>query len=186
LTDTFQPGPDAEPIDDAPLDDRHSDKATVRRVVWFVAAIVVLLLLRTFVAEPVRVRGDSMEPTLPPGAVLVIDKATFHARDPHRGDVVVASDPRNGASIVKRVVATGGDSVGIDDGVLIVNDVPVVENYIDNHDMDGYYFGPDKVPAGNVFLLGDNRADSVDSRAFGPVPIDSINGRVLMKIWPIG
>jgi signal peptidase I len=98
----------------------------------------------------------------------------------------VTNDPRTGELIVKRVVATAGDSVGIENGLLIVNGRTVAENYVDNHDMDGFYFGPDTVPPGQVFLLGDNRAESVDSRAFGPVAVGSIEGRVLMRIWPIG
>ena len=179
MTDTIEPQVDDEPI---PRDDR----STVRRVVWFLAIVVLLLLVRGFVVEPVRVHGNSMEPTLPAGAVLVIDKVTLHARDPRRGDVIVTNDPRTGELIVKRVVATAGDSVGIENGLLIVNGRTVAENYVDNHDMDGFYFGPDTVPPGQVFLLGDNRAESVDSRAFGPVAVGSIEGRVLMRIWPIG
>jgi len=181
LTETIEPQ-----VDDSPGGDASDDRSTVRRVAWFVGIVVVLLLVRTFVVEPVRVHGNSMEPTLPAGAVLVIDKLTFHARDPQRGDVIVTSDPRTGELIVKRIVATEGDSVGIENGVLIVNGQRVVENYVDNHDMDGFYFGPDTVPSGHVFLLGDNRADSVDSRAFGPVAIGSIDGRVLTKVWPLG
>ena len=58
-----------------------------------------------------------------------------------------------------------------------------IEDYIENSGMDGFFFGPDVVPAGHVFLLGDNRADSVDSRAFGPVAVDDIEGRVLARLW---
>jgi signal peptidase I len=162
------------------------DARTTRRVLWFAAAVGAMLLIHSFVVEPVRVRSDSMEPTVPSGAVLLIDKVTLHTRDPHRGEVVVASDPRTGASIVKRIVAIGGDSVGIDNGQLFVNGVKVTERYIDNAGMDGFYFGPDVVPPGHVFLLGDNRAISEDSRAFGPVDVDAIDGRLLATLWPLG
>ena len=127
-----------------------------------------------------------MVPTLQPGAVLLIDKLTYLAREPRRGDVVVATDPRNGASIVKRVVAVGGDSVGIENGSLVVNGSSVVEKYIDNDNMGGFYFGPDVVPDGTVFVLGDNRDTSEDSRTFGPIDVDDIDGRVLTTIWPLG
>jgi signal peptidase I len=175
--------PDA---DDEELEEQSDDATTVRRILWFAAVIVALLLIRSFVVEPVRVRSDSMEPTLPSGAVLLIDKLTYLTRGPDRGDVVVALDPRTGESIVKRVVAVGGDSVGIEDGQLIVNGDPVVENYIDNDEMDGFFTGPDVVPAGDVYLLGDNRDTSEDSRAFGTIDVDAIEGRVLITIWPFG
>ncbi len=168
------------------LDRPSDDSTTLRRVVLFAAVIAVLLLVRTFVLEPVRVRSDSMAPALSPGAMLLIDKATFHTRDPRRGEIVVAIDPRNGGSIIKRVVAVGGDSVGIENGVLVVNGAAVAEPHVDNENMGGYYFGPDAVPAGYVFLLGDNRDTSEDSRAFGPVAVDDIDGKVLAKIWPPG
>ena len=172
--------------DEADLGQAHDERTTIRRIAWFAGAIVLLLLVRGFVAEPVRVHGDSMEPTLPAGALLLVDKVTFHTRDPHRGDVVVTSDPRNGGSIVKRVVAIAGDSVGIDDGALMVNGVRVIESYVDNTGMEGFYFGPDLVPSGHVFLLGDKRLDSVDSRAFGPVAVDDLDGKLLTTLWPPG
>jgi signal peptidase I len=167
---------------DPPLD----DTATVRRVLLFAGVIAVLLLVRSFALEPVRVRSDSMAPALSPGAMLLIDKVTFRVRDPHRGEIVVAVDPRTGDSIIKRVVAVGGDSVGIEDGQLVLNGKPVVEDYVDNENMDGFYTGPDVVPAGAVFLLGDNRDTSEDSRTFGAVDVDDIEGKVLAKVWPPG
>ncbi len=180
MTATLEPEADEEDLD------RPSDDAsTIRRVLWFAGLIIALLLVRGFVVEPVRVRSDSMEPTLPAGAVLLIDKVSFVARQPRRGDIVVTDDPRTGEAIVKRVVAIAGDSVGIDDGQLIVNGANVIEDYIDNDNMDGFFTGPDVVPAGHVFLLGDNRDTSSDSRAFGPVPIDDLDGRVLATIWPL-
>jgi signal peptidase I len=172
--------------DEEDLDPPSDDVRTIRRVLWFAAAIVALLLVRSFVVEPVRVRSDSMEPTVPAGAVLLIDKVTYDVRDPRRGELIVVADPRTGEAIVKRVVAVAGDSVGIENGLLTLNGTGVVENYIDNDNMGGYFFGPDVVPAGDVFLLGDNRDTSADSRLFGPVAIDQIEGRVLAKIWPPG
>lgn len=165
---------------------RPSDVLTARRVLWFAAAIAALLLAQLFAVEPVRVRSNSMAPSLPSGAVLIVDKLTYHVREPRRGDVIVTNDPRTGESIVKRVVAIGGDSVGLDDGALVVNGARVIEHDIDNAGMQGFYFGPDIVPPGDVFVLGDNRADSIDSRTFGPIAVDDIDGRVVGKIWPFG
>jgi len=162
------------------------DRATLRRIGWFALVIGTLVALRTFVAEPVRVQSDSMAPTLRSGAAVVIDKLSFRWRDPRRGEIVTASDPGTGEPIVKRVVAVGGDHIGIEDGRLVRNGAPVDESYIDNTDMDGYYFGPVTVPSGEVFLLGDHRADSVDSRRYGTVPVGDLEGRLLVALWGRG
>jgi signal peptidase I len=178
--------PDAEDAGDDEIDHPEHETNSSRRLLWFVVTLAVLLLLHSFVVEPVRVRSDSMEPTVPSGAILLIDKISTRIRDPHRGEIVVTSDPQTGASIVKRVVAIAGDLIGIDNGQLVVNGVKVVEPYINNDEMGGFYFGPDLVPAGHVFLLGDNRASSHDSRSFGPVDVDAIDGRLLATMWPVG
>ena len=172
-----------EPEESTPAAD---DPRTTRRLLWFSATLVALVLAAMFVVEPVRVRSTSMQPTLRSGAVVLIDKVTLRLRDPRRGEVVVTHDPRTGESIVKRVVAVAGDSVGIDNGSLTINGSPVRESYVDNSGMEGFYFGPIVVPHGRVFLLGDGRADSIDSRSFGPVAIGDIDGRVMTTIWPFG
>ena len=92
--------------------------------------------------------------------------------------------PASGDLVIKRVVAVGGQTVGIADGVLKVDGMPVPEPYVDRALVDGTYFGPVRVPPGSVFLLGDQRLGSVDSRSFGPVPVGSIVGRVALRVWP--
>ena len=153
---------------------------------WIVAGLVVVLVVcvQWLVVEPATVRGDSMAPTLRPGEHLAIDKLTYRFRAPRVGELVIAHDPSGGGTIVKRVVAVGGDSVGIEDGALVRNGHPVVESYTDKDGMDGYFHGPVSVRSGFVFLLGDNRATSVDSRSFGPVSINAIEGRVVAQLWP--
>ena len=150
---------------------------------WGLATFAVLLLLRLFVAEPVRTDGHSMEPTLHDGDALVIDTLTYRFADPAVGDIVVASTPDTGQSVVKRVVALGGDLVGIEDGVLVRNGRAVDEPYANQDQMAGYYWGPVTVPDGMVFLLGDNRLESVDSRTYGAVPVDAIEGRYVLRVW---
>jgi signal peptidase I len=140
--------------------------------------VVVLVGLHIWVVEPVRLSSDSMAPGLRHGDELIIDKLTYRWRDPQRGEIVTASDPGTGGWIIKRVVAVGGDSIGIEDGILVRNGEPVVEPYVNTFNMAGVYFGPVDVPLGDVFLLGDNRADSIDSRTFGPVDVRRITGRL--------
>jgi signal peptidase I len=160
------------------------DRATLRHVAWFVGIVLVVLLVRTFVAEYVRVSSNSMEPTISSGEILVIDKLTYRLRDPRVGEIVVTEDPRSGEDIVKRVVAVGGQSVGIENGELIRDGAVVDEPFADHGEMDGFYFGPIEVPAGMVFVLGDNRDTSVDSRAFGPLPVEAVDGRLAVRVWP--
>lgn len=150
-----------------------------------VVGIVLLVLCfvgRVFVAQPVVVHGDSMAPTLADGAVLVVDRLSYRFTEPAVGDVVVAAVPEQG-EVVKRVVAVAGDSVGLEDGVLVRNGALVAEPYIDPTQMKGTYWGPIVVPDGQVFLLGDHRFTSLDSRHYGPVSIDAIEGRVRLHLW---
>ena len=148
-------------------------------------AMALLLVVRLFVAQPVLTDGHSMEPTLHDGDALVIDRISYRFTDPAIGDIVMAVTPDTRESVVKRVVAVGGDSIGIDDGVLVRNGQPVDEPYANDDQMGGYYWGPIVVPAGHVFLLGDNRLESIDSRSYGPVSIDDVEGRYSFRVWPL-
>jgi signal peptidase I len=147
-----------------------------------VGAVIVALLVavRLFVAEPVRVPTASMQPALNPGDHVLVAKLAA----PGRGDLVVFTAPGAANLLVKRVAAVGGDQVGIEDGRLVVNGRTVPEPYLRHRIPAGIYFGPVTVPAGAIFVLGDNRTDSVDSRTFGPVRRETIVGRVVARIWP--
>ena len=154
----------------------------VRALVLAVVVLVVGRLAGVVPFEPVRVPSESMAPTLRSGDHVLLDHRPV---DPHDGDVVVAVDPTDGTLLVKRVVAVAGEAVGISGGVLDVDGVPVAEPYADRTDQGGVWFGPAVVPPGHVFLLGDNRADSVDSRVFGPVPLASVVGTVQFRLLPV-
>lgn len=93
--------------------------------------------------------------------------------------------PWTGASFVKRVVAIGGDVVGLEDGELVVNGVHVPEPWVDTESVDGVWFGPVAVPTGALFLMGDDRARSVDTSDLGPARLEDVDGRVLTP-WPTG
>jgi signal peptidase I len=157
----------------------------VTRRAWIALAVaaVALFAARQLVAEPFRIPTSSMKPTLTPGDQVLVDKL---ARRPHRGELVVFRRPRGDEILLKRVVAVGGDSVAIEDGALYVDGRPARESYADPKAIDSVYFGPVRVPRGSVFALGDNRADSLDSRTFGAVADNRIIGRVVARIWPPG
>jgi signal peptidase I len=152
-------------------------RTLARRVGAAGLAVAALLGVRAFVVTPVAVHGVSMEPTVHDGTALV-------ARWPdpghlHRGELIVFHDPE-GTLALKRVVGVAGDSVAIRDAILEVDDRPVPEPYVDHSRIDGTYFGPVTVRTGTIFVMGDNRAPSIDSREYGAISFDRVVGRVLL------
>ena len=137
---------------------------------------------RFTVCDPVRVSSASMAPTVCTGDVVVIDHL-----GPRRGlavdDVVTFPHPTEGTEQIKRIVALGGQSVEIADAELLVDGKVRVEPYVDAATIDGVYFGPVTVPEGTVFVMGDAREFSVDSRAFGAIPVDAVDGRMVGTLW---
>ncbi|MEA2270850.1 MAG: signal peptidase [Solirubrobacteraceae bacterium] len=165
----------------------HADQGILRRLPLGVVlvALALIVLGKTFVAEPMSIPSDSMAPTLRPGDQVLVDKVAYRgAAMPHRGDLAVFHDPRTDEILLKRVVAVGGDTVGLEDGRLVVNGRRPVEPYADQKAIDSVYFGPVTVRQGSFFVLGDNRANSQDSRSFGAVPTSTLIGRARARVWP--
>jgi signal peptidase I len=155
-----------------------------RRASNVLLALVLLVAGSVIGVLPVqlmRVYSDSMTPAIATGDLLLIQR---WGGSPDRRDVVVLPDPQTGERLVKRVVAVGGDRVGLEDGVLVVDGEPVCEAAIDPALLDGVYFGPVEVPPGQVFVLGDNRDASIDSRHFGTIAVAEVEGQVLARVWP--
>jgi signal peptidase I len=138
-----------------------------------------VLLVRGVALEPLDVSSPSMEPTLAVGSTVLVDKLTPRWDPIGIGDVVVFTSPEDGTDTVKRVVAVGGQTVSLDDAVLHVDGVAVHEPQVDLSRIDGTWFGPVTVPDGSVFVLGDSRGVSIDSRTYGAVPLDDLEGRVV-------
>jgi signal peptidase I len=145
---------------------------------------VLVLAARAWVAEPVRIPTSSMAATLLPGEHVLVDKLATRHRSWRRGDVVLFRAPGGGTLTIKRLVGLAGDKVAIRDGVLVVDGRRMAEPYVAPGAIDSVYFGPIRVPSEEVFVLGDNRRNSLDSRDYGSVPVDDIEGRVLMVLWP--
>jgi len=162
-----------------------------------VAAIIIALLLRIFVLGAYRIPSHSMESTLIVGDQIVVSKIAYLFRDVHRGDVVVFTLPesvptdRPGEPLIKRVVALGGDTVRLTSTALFVNGTrqpappmsaaqgPI--RLIEDGLSDTFV-----VPSGHAYVIGDNRANSYDSRSWGPLPIDRIQGMPLFVYWSYG
>ena len=152
--------------------------------VTLLVAIVIALVVRTFLFEPVRVDGSSMSATLANGEVMFVTKPEYLMGDPQRFDVVICHYPNRGnTNFVKRVVGLPGDTVEIKEGYLYVNGEKYEESYI-THRPD-YQLSAYTVPEGQYFLLGDNRSNSNDSHIIGPIDRDMIKGHVRSVFWPL-
>ncbi|MFZ5827972.1 MAG: signal peptidase I [Bacillota bacterium] len=151
-----------------------------------ILALVVALVIRTFVVEVYRVDGSSMENTLHTEERVLVNKFLFRwgIREPEHGDIIVFQYPRQpDRDFIKRVVAVAGDTVELREGKVYVNgilfpEVPTVR-------MTDQDFPPRVVPEGAVWVLGDNRNNSEDSRYFGQVPLRNIRGLAFARIWPL-
>jgi len=155
-------------------------------VVSIVVAVVLAFLIREFVVELYIVDGPSMQPTLQSEERLVVNKFIYSFRDPEKGEILVFQYPRDPRrDFIKRVIATQGDTVEIKDGRVFVNDKLQNEDYI-LEKMRGSY-PKSTVPKGTVFVMGDNRNNSEDSRFadVGFVPYDLIKGKAVLVFWPV-
>ncbi len=158
-----------------------------------VAVDLVFGFVRPFVVEPMRVPSASMAPTLQPGDRVLTNKFVYDFTDPGKGDLVVfeSVDKKKDEEIVKRVVGLPGDEISVQQGVLLVNGEPPYEPYVATQQSPTAQntpgvdsFGPMIVPQNHVFVMGDNRTNSYDSRFFGPIPEENLVGEVSSRFWP--
>lgn len=171
-------------------------------VVLATATVVLSLLLKAFVVQAFYIPSESMTPTLLINDRVLVEKISYRFREIKRGDIVVFNKPTPGydiSELIKRVVAVGGDTFKIQDGIVYVNKNRLDEPYlpadvdtlpkwpIPDCDNDPPPARRDycKVPDGKILVLGDNREHSRDGRFYGPVDEDSVIGRAFVKVWPL-
>jgi len=146
-------------------------------------AVLAALYIRVFVTQAMVVQGSSMKPNLSYNYRVMVEKVTYRfVHDPRRGDVVVIDTPEEETLLVKRAVALHGETIAVQDGQVFINGQPLEEPWVIRQ--GGMDYPPKVVPPWHVFVLGDNREESWDSRHFGPVPLDQIGGQVRFIIWP--
>ncbi len=142
----------------------------------------IVLLHRT--VDAFEVDGASMEPTLHSHHYVIVDTLTAARRPPQRGEVIVFRYPRNPrVEYVKRVVGLPGETVSIAHGLVWINEQPLDEPYV--RERPRYFWGPARIPADSVFVLGDNRNSSSDSHLWGPVPLRYVVGRAWFAYRPL-
>jgi signal peptidase I len=156
----------------------------VEIVIIVAAAFAIAMLVQLFIVKPFTIPSVSMEPTLMVGDRVLVNRLTYHFRDPRRGDVVVFPSPIEDENLIKRIVAVGGDTVEVKDGALYLNGQRQAEPQLKDQTIDGV-FPLTTIPAGYVFMMGDNRNDSADSRVFGPVSTKALLGKAFVVYWPI-
>ncbi len=149
-------------------------------------AVVLALLVRSFLIKPFQVEGGSMYPTLKDHEYLIVNKFVYCFDQPQRGDIIVFRYSQ-GTDYVKRVVGLGGDVIEIREGLVYCNSKALDEPYLPQ-EMDMQDYGPVEVPPGSVFVMGDYRRNSKDSRdpSVGFISLERIEGRAMLVYWPPG
>lgn len=176
-----------------PYESRRDRRAVKRRngalellLIAVLAFGLVFGVVRPFIVEAFVIPSGSMVPTLQVGDRVLANKFIYDFSDPERGDVIVfESLEMEGQDLIKRVVGTPGDTVAVREGTLYVNGEPRQEEYVNQQ---GSGLSPPQeritIPEDSVFVMGDNRANSADSRVFGPVPEENIEGEAFVIFWP--
>ncbi|MFC3746266.1 signal peptidase I [Paenibacillus sp. GCM10012306] len=162
-------------------------------------ALVLVILIRWLLFKPFIVDGPSMQPNFHTGERVIVNEILYDIRSPQRGEVIVFHVPSEGRDFIKRVIGVAGDTVKVEGDVVTVNGKPVNETYIQGaidaaHKNNALYnnknfpnedFTDGTVPEGHIFVMGDNRSDSTDSRMIGYVPLGDIVGRADLIFWPV-
>ena len=207
-----EPEPESAPApeEEAPQKKKHSFWRELP--VLIVIAFVVALLIKTFLLQAFYIPSASMEPTLVEGDRVLVEKLSYRWGEPERGDVVVFEKefgtailaqeddpfwediasalkglfgfPTGGTQdFIKRVIAVEGDTVEGREGRVYVNGEPIDEPYL-AEGTETSPFGAVEIPKDMIFVMGDNRGNSDDSRAFGPIPVDEVVGHAFLLLWP--
>jgi signal peptidase I len=152
-----------------------------------VAFVLVFGFVRPYVVEAYRIPTESMVPTLEVGDRVLANKFVYRFTEPERRDIVVfdSVDEGDDQTLIKRVVGVAGDEIQVQSGVLYVNGEEQEEPYLNDADQSRGFYGPTVVPEGHIFVIGDNRGNSADSRVFGPLPLENLKGEAFMRFWPI-
>lgn len=154
-----------------------------------VFAIGIFFFVYLLIMRPHKIKGQSMQPNYPDGEYLLTQKVSYYLEEPKRGDVVVFKPPISDEDeFIKRVIGLPGEKVKVVNGKVYINDEQLDEKYLNNvFTSDGQFLGEGQeftVPAGEYFVMGDNRPHSSDSRSWGPITKKDMSGKAWVIYWP--
>ncbi|MGQ9844595.1 MAG: signal peptidase I [Caldisericia bacterium] len=158
-------------------------KEIISWILTFLIAFTLAFLIRTFIFEPYKVQMSSMNPTLYENDLIIVNKFIFRFREPKRGEIVIFKPPYGDKDYIKRVIGLPKEVIEIKDGFVYINGKKLIEPYIKNFTLGN--LPPLEIPEGKIFVLGDNRGNSLDSREFGPIEIEKLDGRADFIFWPL-
>ena len=165
-----------------------SIKEFIIDLIKLLVVVVVILFLMIYIVSVTQVVGNSMYSTLKDGDVLILNKFKYSFFDIKRGDIISLENDDT-KYLIKRVIGLPGDSISIKDNTLYINGEVYIENYLEEglvyDDFELTSLGYDVIPDDMYFVLGDNRADSVDSREIGLISKDDVIGKISFRIWPL-
>ncbi|SEN35597.1 signal peptidase I [Paenibacillus sp. OV219] len=169
---------------------RQAKKSWVREVrdwcISLAVAVVVALLVQNYAFAQTEVKNISMQKTLIEGQRLIEDKLSYHFEKPQRGDIVIINGPESDKRLIKRVIGLPGDVIDFtEDGQVTVNGKALNEPYIKGRTYANGLQVPYTIPDRTVFVMGDNRENSMDSREIGPIAFSSVEGRAVFRLWPL-
>lgn len=157
----------------------------LRELVETIVLALLLFLVIRQVVQNYRIESHSMEPNFYEGQFVLVNKLAYRLGEPRRGEVVVFHNPDNTAQdYIKRIIGLPGDSIEVIGDSILINGQELAQPYEHNLNTEGSYFGPLVVPEDTIFVMGDNRPRSSDSRAIGPIDQDLVVGKAWLRIWP--
>jgi signal peptidase I len=159
-------------------------------IVMIVFVVVLVWGLRTFVFVPYEIPSGSMEDTIMTGDMVFSEKITYYLGEPQQGDIITFADPNvAGRTLIKRVIAVGGQTVDLQNGHVVVDGQVLDEPYTEGKPSypleNSKITFPYTVPEGSVWVMGDNRTNSQDSRYFGAIKVSTITGKAVWTYWPL-
>lgn len=179
-------------------DHARSNAPAIKRALWRLIGFLLLFALVNWGVMPLALQAyaipsGSMEGTILVGDRVYSERISYYLHEPKAGDIITFHDPKAPDRIlIKRVVATGGQTIDLVDGRVIVDGEPLDEPYVNGKpsypldpawDVELSY--PYTIPSGQLWVMGDNRTNSQDSRYFGTIPVDSVTGKAVFTYWPV-